>query len=251
LRKYLEKQKTEGKEDSIDSWVRMVATNRLTGHSPGFFSVYTLPPNQAMSRERQKKINEKRNQQPPYRDTKAIILKKSQQLLREISNSLRNRLREIGQRALFLTNDARDTKSIQSESAQLVVTSPPFLDIVQYAEDNWLRCWFNSIDADEVASGITVTGNLNDWLSIMLGVFKELYRVVRPAGWVAFEVGEVRKEKIKLDEEIVPIGEKTGFTCRGIIINQQEFTKTANIWGISNNTRGTNTNRIVLFEKAE
>ena len=30
-------------------WVRMVAVNRLTGHSPGFFSVYTLPPNQAVS----------------------------------------------------------------------------------------------------------------------------------------------------------------------------------------------------------
>src|SRR5207253_1741188 len=27
----------------IDNWIRMVATNRLTGHSPGFFSVYTLP----------------------------------------------------------------------------------------------------------------------------------------------------------------------------------------------------------------
>ena len=31
----------------------MVALNRLTGHSPGFFSVYTLPPNQATSVERQ------------------------------------------------------------------------------------------------------------------------------------------------------------------------------------------------------
>jgi hypothetical protein len=30
----------------------------------------------------------------------------------------------------------------------------------------------------------------------------------------------------------------------------QEFTKTSNIWGINNNTRGTNTNRIVLFNKA-
>ena len=35
------------KLDAIDEWIRMVAINRLTGHSPGFFSVYTLPPNQA------------------------------------------------------------------------------------------------------------------------------------------------------------------------------------------------------------
>ena len=46
-----------GLEDNIDRWIRMVATNRLTGHSPGFFSVYTLPPNQAASQNSQIKIN--------------------------------------------------------------------------------------------------------------------------------------------------------------------------------------------------
>ena len=38
-----------GSLDGVDRWIRMVAVNRLTGHSPGFFSVYTLPPNQATS----------------------------------------------------------------------------------------------------------------------------------------------------------------------------------------------------------
>ena len=46
--------------DDVDRWIRMVALNRLTGHSPGFFSVYTLPPNQAASLVSQRKINEKR-----------------------------------------------------------------------------------------------------------------------------------------------------------------------------------------------
>src|SRR6185312_2918990 len=31
-----------GHADPVDDWIRMVAINRLTGHSPGFFSVYTL-----------------------------------------------------------------------------------------------------------------------------------------------------------------------------------------------------------------
>ena len=46
-----------GTPDPVDDWIRMVAINRLTGHSPGFFSVYTLPPNQAVSAEAQRKIN--------------------------------------------------------------------------------------------------------------------------------------------------------------------------------------------------
>ena len=32
-----------------------------------------------------------------------------------------------------------------------------------------------------------------------------------------------------------------------IMINDQEFTKTANAWGVENSKKGTNTNRIVLF----
>ena len=62
----------------------MVATNRLTGHSPGFFSVYTLPPNQAVSIESQKRINQKRAQVPPERDIKAIILRKTKSLLSKL-----------------------------------------------------------------------------------------------------------------------------------------------------------------------
>ena len=54
---------------------------------------------------------------------------------------------------------------------------------------------------------------------------------------------------MKLEEYVVPLGLKAGFDCEGIMINQQSFTKTANIWGISNNTKGTNTNRIVILRK--
>ena len=64
LRQYLLKRKKECRDDMIDRWIAMVATNRLTGHSKGFFSVYTLPPNQAVSQQSQQRINSKRQQIP-------------------------------------------------------------------------------------------------------------------------------------------------------------------------------------------
>lgn len=249
LRNYLRKRKENGTQDDLDWWIRMVATNRLTGHSPGFFSVYTLPPNQAVSPENQVRINLKLNQKPDYRDTKKIILRKTTSLLRDVTPSLRRQLHEIGRRAVILTSDARLTDRIADESVMLTVTSPPFLDVVQYDEDNWLRCWFNSIDLTEVGRTITIARTVADWENVMLEVFEELFRITRKGGWVAFEVGEVRNRKVMLDEVVVPLGEKAGFMCHCIVINQQEFTKTANIWGVSNNRRGTNTNRIVIFEK--
>jgi len=63
----------------VIEWIigfEMVATNRITGHSPGFFSVYTLPPNQAPPVESQKRINARRNQIPPERDVIELICAK-------------------------------------------------------------------------------------------------------------------------------------------------------------------------------
>ncbi len=251
LREYLFTKDESGTGDDIDAWIRMVATNRLTGHSAGFFSVYTLPPNQAVSPESQVKINRKRSQVPQYRDTHALIIRKSRSVIRNITDGIRQDLRKSGKKGIFLTGDSRHTPQIAEESVALTVTSPPFLDIVQYSKDNWLRCWFNGIDDREIAQKITVTRSLTEWSMVMGETFSELFRVTSPGGHVAFEVGEVRKGTIRLDEEVVPLGIRAGFECIGIVINRQNFTKTSNIWGIGNNNCGTNSNRIVLFKKAE
>jgi len=249
LREYLRRRRQDGTEDSIDRWIRMVATNRLTGHSPGFFSVYTLPPNQAVTPENQVKINEKLGQQPEYRDICALILRKSMQLQSALNAGDRWQLHRAAASARFLESEADATSAIPAGSVQLTVTSPPFLDVVQYARDNWLRCWFNGFDAEVIGTRITMCATLEDWSDAMLGVMHELYRITRPGGWVAFEVGEVRGGKIKLEETVAPLGLAAGFACEAILINAQRFTKTANIWGVRNNSLGTNSNRIVLFRK--
>jgi hypothetical protein len=249
LKEYLAERSGSGNEDDIDRWIRMTATNRLTGHSKGFFSVYTLPPNQAVSAESQRKINLKMKQKPEYRDTRVIIFKKSGALLNDLRKKEYDLLQKAGETSSFLTSDARETKSIPSGSVQLTVTSPPFLDIVDYAQDNWLRCWFNDLDANEIAKTVTMARTLEEWSAVMFGVFRELNRITRPRGFVAFEVGEIRNKKIQLDAHVVPLGLKTGFKCIGIVVNEQKFTKTSNIWGVDNNEKGTNSNRIVLFRK--
>ena len=250
LRSYFIQRKREGTFDALDDWIRMVATTRLSGHSSGFFSVYTLPPNQAVLPSRQIIINEKRVQVPSYRDTRKLITKKSKQLLLGLSTQDRERLHHAAQTAQILCADARSTSLICSESVDLTVTSPPFLNVVAYKTDNWLRCWFCDIDADVVGAQITVTSGLGTWSKVMSEVFIELFRITRPGGFVAFEVGEVRGGEIRLDEVVVPLGVAAGFFCEGIVIHSQSFTKTAHIWGVSNMSGGTNTNRIVIFQKS-
>jgi hypothetical protein len=248
LREHLRQRRETGREDEADAWIRMVATSRLTGHSPGFFSVYTLPPNQALSPERQRLINQSRRQAPEYRDTKALILRKSAQLLQGLSPEQRDRLRRAAASARLFTGDARRAP-LEDGCARLVVTSPPFLDLVQYAADNWLRCWFNGLDAEEVGSRITQARDLGEWTSAMAEVFGELRRLLAPGGRVAFEVGELRKGRVRLEEAALAAGERAGLRGEALLVNRQAFTKTANIWGVRNNELGTNSNRIVLFRR--
>jgi hypothetical protein len=230
-----------------DAWVRMVALNRLTGHSRGFFSVYTLPPNQAASVTAQRRINLRRNQEPPRRDVVDLIRRKSRSLLSDCDGGTRATLESIAPSARLIVGSADSTPAIADNSIDLVVTSPPFLDVVNYAGDNWLRCWFCGIDPGSVS--ISVLRRLEDWEAFITRVFQELRRVLRPGGYVAFEVGEVRGGTVRLEESVIACAAASGLTPVLVLVNAQEFTKTANCWGVSNNTKGTNSNRIVLLRK--
>jgi hypothetical protein len=178
-----------------------------------------------------------------------LILRKSVQLQSGLTAADRERLRRAAAHARFHERLAAATREIDDNIVQLTVTSPPFLDVVQYAKDNWLRCWFNGLDAGEIGRRITMSRTVEEWSEAMQAVFGELYRVTRRGGWIAFEVGEVRRASIRLEEIVAPLGIAAGFDCEAVLINAQHFTKTANIWGISNNRLGTNTNRIAVFRK--
>ena len=229
----------EREPDKIDRWVRMVAINRLTGHSPGFLSVYTMPPNQAVSVARQAVINARRGQTPPERDVAALILRKSKSLLSQRIPTAPG--------ALFLTGPSDFTPCIPDGSVTLTVTSPPFLDVVNYEQDNWLRCWFLGVDPKSVP--IARHRSVADWKRFIRATFAELARVTRCGGHVAFEVGEVRGGSVRLEEHVVACVEGLPFRPLRILVNEQRFTKTSNMWGVKNNARGTNTNRIVLLER--
>ncbi len=246
LRSHLLSHKIDHITSQVDDWIRMVATNRLTGHSAGFFSVYTLPPNQALTPKRQQKINEVRQQVPPRRSVPDLIIRKTESLLESVSEFDRSRLHKAASDALLLTRSADHTPEIRNNSVDLIVTSPPFLDVVDYATDNWLRCWFNAIN--EAKIDIWTFRKPEEWAAAMERVFGELRRVVKPGGYIAFEVGEVRRGKLKMEELVIPAAKAAKLSPALVLINSQEFTKTSNCWGVTNQIAGTNTNRVILLQ---
>jgi hypothetical protein len=248
LRKHLLAREHAGASSPAERWIRMVAVNRLTGHSRGFFSVYTLPPNQAVSTRSQAKINARLEQTPPRRDVAAIILAKSRKLLQDVTPDTRAQLERVAAASRIVIGASSETPTIESGSVALAITSPPFLDVVDYKTDNWLRCWFSGIDATTVP--VTLAKQVDAWQAFVASTLREVRRTLRPGGHVAFEVGEVRGGAIRLEEVVIPAGIEAGLEPLLVLVNAQQFTKTANCWGVTNNRMGTNTNRVVLFRKA-
>jgi len=238
LRRYLIMRGNNGL-DAVDDWIRMVALNRLTGHSPGFFSVYTMPPNQAVSVKAQLKINARRAQTPPLRDIAELIFKKSRALLAEG--------RPVDCDARLAVTDAARLDHVADAAVDLVVSSPPFLDVVDYRADNWLRNWFAGVDPESI--GISQLRSPEDWRLMTRAVFGELARVVKPGGHVAYEVGEVRGGALPLEQLVWRALDDLPFDRLGVLVNEQSFTKTSNCWGVANNQKGVNSNRVVVARR--
>ncbi len=247
LRNYL-----RNNRDNIDRFIEMTALSRLHGHSNGFFSAYSFP-QISIPKVNQAKINLTRGIEPDYREIKSRILKKAKTTLK--SGGL-NDLQRLARLHKLTTGDSRDLKGWESESVNLVVTSPPFLNQVDYVQDTWIENWFCDIPREEVEGRIVQTPDLEKWTDFISATLSELHRVLVSGGLVAMEVGEVRYQGVilNLDEILVNLTCSKAynmhqFRVREVYVQSQQFTKLANCFKVENNKLGTNTNRIVLMEK--
>ena len=234
-----------------DRFIELVALSRLHGHSPGFFSVYSFP-QISVPPENQRKINEQRKQSPDYRPIKPRILLKARHAL---ADARVDHIRAASAGNRFETCDARKL-AFPSACADLIVTSPPFLNKADYVLDNWLELWFLGIPEEPVREGIVQTSSLSRWIDFMKPAIAEMGRVLRKGGVAVVEVGEVvhKGEVVNLDEVIVQMvddlrSEGCKLAVEQVLIHVQEFTKLANCFKVDNNKKGTNTHRLVVMRK--
>ena len=135
-----------------------------------------------------------------------MILKKSESLLRGLDSTARNRLLRAGKKRHVsqqrCSGNTRNCLGLGGSDRHIAAIP----DVVQYSSDNWLRFWFNGLDAGSIAKRLTMAKSVTEWTGVMESVLRELFRVTKEKGSVAFEVGEVRKGTIALDEIVIPAG---------------------------------------------
>jgi SAM-dependent methyltransferase len=232
-------------------YVGVTALSRLHGHSDGFFSVYSFPQISILP-SAQERNNLRRGQAPEYRNVKERILRK---IRRDLSEPLPEEFRRAAALNRYINGDSRKLTGVKSGSVDLIVTSPPFLDKVDYVTDNWMRAWFLGVEEDVEGAGLSILSSLEDWTSFMRDVLLEMLRVLRPGGRAVIEVGDVRARggQVNLEEALyglLPLSSRFGrLEIDEVLINEQKFTKLSNCWDVSNNSKGTNTNRCLIVQK--
>jgi ubiquinone/menaquinone biosynthesis C-methylase UbiE len=123
---------------------------------------------------------------------------------------------------------------------------------VDYEGDNWLRHWFLDIQKNPNRK-LSIFSSILDWNHFIHSTLKESARVLKPGAHMVMEVGEVKKGNtiLYLDEDVVRMAEGTGLIWSKTYVQTQSFTKLSNCWQVSNNEKGTNSNRCVVLRKAQ
>lgn len=238
------------KRDRVNKFIELIAISRLHGHSPGFFSVYSFPQISILPAN-QRLINQRRGQCPEYRAVAPRIIKKAAHALRDGFSS---EFIGVAKSNIAAVSDARVMKGVPSDSVDLIVTSPPFLDKVDYLTDNWLEFWFAGINPKDFRDNLIMCRSLDEWRSFIRGVLEQVVRVLKAGAYAVIEVGEVESggETVFLDEIVAQEASQVtdggrALLVKEILVNQQSFTKLANCFKVDNNKKGTNTNRLVVL----
>lgn len=155
-------------------------------------------------------------------------------------------------KGLALKNDSRKIK-LESNSVDMILTSPPYFDVQTYAWANWLRLWFLGYDHRKVREKLIQTGSQELYRQFMRDSIRELYRVLKPRGKCFIVAGDVklskRPDKLKINTArfLLPLCRESGFKIDKIIVDK--IPPTRRVMTYIPEDSGISTERILCLRK--
>ncbi len=117
--------------------------------------------------------------------------------------------------------DARGLSLLNNNSVDLVATHPPYWKIIGYGED----C---------VEGDLSCSKSLEEYLELMDQIAREIYRVLKPGGYLGILIGDTRihKHYVPISHHVLQILLRRGFILREEVVKIQHKMKTTReIWG--------------------
>ena len=178
----------------------MVAGNRLTGHSAGFFSVYTLPPTGGLAARAGEDQFEAQSGPSAAGCASAHSVEEPLTASRRDSRAAHTagwdgQRRPARHRTVF--RDAAIGQLGRAGRHVAAVSRRRGLQGRQLAALLVLR------DRPSIVP-VTLARQFDVWKAFVTSTLSEVRRILRPNGHVAFEVGEVRGGALRLEEIVIP-----------------------------------------------
>lgn len=80
------------------------------------------------------------------------------------------------------------------DSVDLLLTSPPYMRVLDYSWNNWLRLWWLDADRESEREELTLTESERKYKEFVRDTLSEMQRVLADDGIAVIVVGDVRKE---------------------------------------------------------
>lgn len=162
--------------------------------------------------------------------------------------------------------DARAlSKIVAPGSVKLIVTSPPYLNVVRYGKFNWIRLWLLGESVSDVDASLRVEKTdrrlaLSDrhrfkgYCDFLEAALTECARVLRDDGVCAVTIGDVvNKEhgsRTLATEAWEAVRTKVPMELAAVVVDDvNEVGKVSKIWGEGRRGEATKTDRVMVFHK--
>lgn len=129
----------------------------------------------------------------------------------------------------IIYGDARKL-DIETESVDVIISSPPYYHTLDYVHSNRLRLWFSGVSfEDQAILTDTLIQQRKTYLDSMLVVGKELKRVMKKNALCVFVLGDVHlstKNTLNTAEDIAGLYKTVGFKKHAIVSDQIPASRT-------------------------
>ena len=150
------------------------------------------------------------------------------------------------------TQDATRTSpgDLKKAAPKLVLTSPPYLQVIKYGKYNWIRLWFLGDEPKEVDAKLMASGSLPRYLDFMGQVLEQLRSTVAEDGFVCLVIGDVRRkdQDLNLAQAVWDeVASAQGWHLHGIVADSLPTQhKVSRIWK-NNAGRATKIDRVLII----
>ncbi|MFA5267668.1 MAG: DNA methyltransferase [Methanoregula sp.] len=150
-----------------------------------------------------------------YRDVESRLIRKLNRTFRR-SPKIDKKLKKS------CTQKNAECLDIPEDTVNAIISSPPYMNTLDYARDNRLRLWFLGID-DFKRFDRASPKNLGEFQCLMTNVMENLYPALKKNGYCVFVLGDVKttNKPINTALTVLEIAEKIGnFQCEGFISDE-------------------------------